>query len=205
MSYRKAVSAGFPFHSTDVTMSAHAFTHVDAPWHVRDDGQAIGDLALGRLWGQAAVIDVSDMGSNAAIDAGHLERRSGDLRGAGIILLRSNHETRYPAAGKEYWTEAPYVTQSGATWLLGSGAKAVGFDFPQDRAIRSDYADGFEPHPDGIAADWPCHHILARAGVIQIEYLANLAALTASPVLFFAFPIKIAASDGAPVRAVALQ
>jgi arylformamidase len=205
LSYRQTASADFSFHSTDVSMPAHAFTHVDAPWHVQDDGETIGDIAAERLWGEAAIIDISDMGDNVPVDAQALRRRSGEVRNGDIILLRSNHESRNPTTSKEYWTEAPYVTESGASWLRETGAKAVGFDFPQDRAIRSDYVDRFELHPDGISADWSCHHILGRAGVIQIEYLTNLAALSLSRVLFFALPIKIVASDGAPVRAFAFQ
>jgi arylformamidase len=205
VSYRHTASADMSFHATDVSMPVHAFTHVDAPWHVRDDGDAIGDIAAERLWGEAAVVDVSDMGDNAPIDARALQRRSGKLRPGDIVLVRSSHESRHPTTSKEYWTAAPYITESGASWLLAAGAKAIGFDFPQDRAIRSDYVDRFEPHPDGISADWSCHHILGRAGVIQVEYLTNLAALTAGRVIFFALPIKIVASDGAPVRAFALQ
>jgi arylformamidase len=205
VAYRQAVTANFSFHSTDVSMPAHAFTHVDAPWHVYDDGETMADVGVDRLWGEAAIIDVSDLGDNVPIDAQALGRRSGDLHSEDIILLRSNQESRNPTTTREYWTEAPYLTESGATWLLETGAKAVGFDFPQDRAIRSEYVDHFEPHPAGISGDWPCHHILGKAGVIQVEYLTNLSALSASRVLFFALPIKIGASDGAPVRAFALQ
>ena len=46
---------------------------------------------------------------------------------------------------------------------------------------------------------------LLLKGVIMFEYLCNMNAITADRVHFIGLPVKIRGSDGAPVRAVAIQ
>jgi len=49
------------------------------------------------------------------------------------------------------------------------------------------------------------HHILFEGGVIVVEGLTNLESLTKPKVTFIALPLKVAAGDGAPVRALAIE
>jgi kynurenine formamidase len=49
------------------------------------------------------------------------------------------------------------------------------------------------------------HKILFEGGVIVVEGLANLTSLSKPQVTFIALPLKIAAGDGAPARAVAIE
>ena len=49
------------------------------------------------------------------------------------------------------------------------------------------------------------HRILLEGGVVIVEGLANLSALTKPKVTLIALPLKIAAGDGAPARAVAIE
>jgi len=49
------------------------------------------------------------------------------------------------------------------------------------------------------------HRILFEGGVIVVEGLANLDALTKQKVTLIALPLKIAAGDGAPARAIAIE
>lgn len=205
LAHRDHEAAGCAFHSTDVAMGAHAFTHVDAPWHVTPEGARMRDVPPDRLWGEAAVLDVSDLGADAALDADALRERGGHVRPGDIVVLRSDHERRYPTTDARYWTAAPYVTGSGAGWLREREPAAVGFDFPQDRAIRAGYLPDFAAHPGGADEDWACHRILLTAGIPQIEYLANLHAIGADRTLLFALPLRLEDADGAPVRAFALR
>lgn len=195
---------GQQFFSTTLRIAAHAFTHVDSPRHVRADAVGLGDIDPGRLWGEAAVVDVSDVPPGAGIPVAALEAGGAHVQAGDIVLLRSNHEQRHPTTTPEYWTRAPYVSAPAARWLLERRVRAVGFDFPQDRATRSPYDDSFERHPDGHAEDWACHHLLLQEGIPQIEYLTNLDTLAAPRVLFFALPLNLPDGDGAPTRAFAL-
>lgn len=198
------VAEGQRFYSTSLRIAAHAFTHVDSPRHVRADGATLGEVDLGRLWGPAAVLDLSGLGDDAAFTAEDLAAAGHHVQDGDIVLLRSDHARRHPTTTPEYWTMSPYVSASGARWLAERNTRAVGFDFPQDRATRSPYQPDFERHPGGHEEDWACHHLLLDIGILQIEYLTNLHALHHNRIQFFALPLNIPDCDGAPTRAFAL-
>ena len=194
----------FTFHSTLLSMGAHGFSHADAPRHVSPTMATIDQMPLADFIGPSALVDVADLGDNAELTAEVLAARTGHVRAGDIVVLRSDHETRHPTTGPEYWTESPWVSASGAKHLLGLGVKGVAFDFPQDRAIREDYDSGFVRAEDPDE-DWACHTFLLPVGVVQFEYLANMRALSASRGVFLAAPLKIKDSDGGPARAFVLE
>lgn len=204
ISHRSADAYGQPFHNTDLAMGAHGFTHVDAPSHVLSDGTPLGEVDLGRLWGEAAIIDVSALGDNAQLSAEDFDRLGHAVSDGDIVLIRSNHELRHPTTEPEFWTRSPWLNASAARWLRDRSVRAVGYDFPQDRGIRAAYIDDFDVHAEGQPEDWACHHFLLEAGIVQIEYLTNLWSIPGDRVEFYALPMNIPQSDGAPTRAFAI-
>ncbi len=72
--------------------------------------------------------------------------------------------------------------------LAGAGLKGVGLDSPS-----------IDPLDARI-----CHDLFAAAGMINVENLANLAALPAGLFDFLVLPLKLAGTEASPVRAVAL-
>ncbi|RKR73520.1 cyclase family protein [Frondihabitans australicus] len=201
--HKHAVAEGQPFTSTTLDIAAHAFTHVDAPSHLDDALPPLGEVDLSRLAGDAVVIDLSGLGDDTEITAEHLEGAGAAVTAGDIALLRTDHELRHPTTSPDYWLRSPYVSASAATWLQERGVSAAGFDFPQDRATRAPYDPHFERHPRGHADDWACHSILLASGTPLIEYLTNLWSLPAERVPFYALPLNVPGSDGAPVRAFA--
>ncbi|MFC7621311.1 cyclase family protein [Microlunatus sp. GCM10028923] len=201
ITYREGTGkGGCAFHNTALAMSAHGFTHVDAPRHIDPDGGWLAEVPLQSIMGPAVIIDVSAAGDNAPIGT---ELLSGaEVREGDILLLRSDHERRWPTTTPEYWTRAPWLTRAAAEWVRAAGVSAIGYDFPQDRGIRADYVDDWTPAAE-LDDDWPCHRILLAAGIPQIEYLTNLAAIKVTRCTFAAVPLRVPRSDGAPVRALA--
>lgn len=200
ISYAQKDVAGCAFHSTAVTMGAHGFTHVDAPLHVDPSASALSPGDIDSLRGVARVIDVSALGSDVEIgvsDIEHVDVGEGD-----IVLIRSRHEERHPTTTPDYWVRSPWMGRDAVEWLAARGIGAVGFDFPQDRGIRSEYVDDWVAGE--VLDDWPCHKLLLTRGIFQIEYLTNLAAIEDGACLFFAVPLNFSRSDGSPVRAFAL-
>ena len=195
----------FSFRSTVLqSYGAHNFSHCDAPQHVDRSMETIEQVDIRRFAGEASLIDVSDLGDNAPITREILADRGGHLREGDIVLLRSNQALRHPTTDEKYWTLSPWVTKSGAQFLLEKKIKAVAFDFPQDRGIREDYDPEFEPSEESVE-DWACHMVLLTQGVVQVEYLSGLEALNKERFLFFAAPLKIKGSDGGPARVYALE
>jgi kynurenine formamidase len=89
-----------------------------------------------------------------------------------------------------YFEGFPVCSPALARQLAAMPLKGVGVD-----AISVDAVE---------AADLPNHHRLLGAGKIIIENLTGLAAVAGKKFRLVCFPLKIAAGDGSPVRAVAI-
>ena len=194
----------FTFHTTQIGISSHGFSHVDAPLHNNPDGISVDKIELEHFWGPASLINVSDLGDNKPITHEVLASRSEHVRPGDILLIRSDQETRHPTTTKDYWTTSPWISLSGAKYLATLNLKAIAFDFPQDRSIRAAYDPDHIPNenPD---EDEACHIVLLPRGVLQFEYLRNFASITQPRFLFMGLPLKLKDIDGSPVRAVALE
>jgi arylformamidase len=191
---------GDQFQVTWAGWSVHGFTHVDAPRHILPKGATTSELALDRVVGEAAVIDLTGIAPNAAIEADLLERRGGHLRENDIVLLKTSWDRVESPRAPEFWTRSPYMTRGASEWLLSRKPRAVGFDFPQDLPIRDLLQSVTRP-----IADFVTHDVLLRRGVTLIEYLCNMAELRSPRTQFFALPLKLLDADGAPARAIAIE
>lgn len=191
---------GGPFQTTRLAASVHSFTHADAPSHVRLGSVSMEDVALDTFVGPAAVIDLSDIEENEPITAARLAASGEGLRRGDIALLRTDWDLKHSIDSATYWTFAPYVTRDAAEWLSDAGVRCVGFDFPQDYPIRSEFL-GEHPAPQ----EFVTHQLLLARGVGLVEYLRGLWQLPHARTFFSAAPLKISGSDGAPVRAYALD
>lgn len=194
------LAKGDRFQITWLGMAAHAFTHIDAPRHIDPDGATLSDIGLEKVVGEAVVVDLTGVASDTAITPAQLQAADRGIAPGDIVLLKTNWDMRTPYNSMAYFTRSPYVTREACEWLLGKRIKAIGYDFPQDRALRDMMAGGSPP-----ISDFVTHDILLRNGVVMIEYLCNMAALETSRVELFALPMKIADSDGAPARVIALE
>ena len=77
--------------------------------------------------------------------------------------------------------------------------KAVGFDFPQDYAIRE--IERRAPEID----EFVVHNVFLKKGILNIEYLTNLKSIREKRVKFMAIPLKLKGVEGSPVRAIAIE
>jgi arylformamidase len=59
-------------------------------------------------------------------------------------------------------------------------------------------------HSRGTAKDSPNHKVLLGAGVVLVEYLTNLKALTQTEVELIVMPLKLKGCDGSPARCAAI-
>jgi len=149
--FKELPKPDFTFRSTVLkTYGVHNFSHCDAPRHVNPEMQSIDELELERFCGDGSIIDVSDLGDLAELSREVLETRAAAVRPGDIVLIRSNHGERHATTTKEYWTLAPWISRSGAEFLKEKGIKGVGFDFPQDRAIREEYDPEFQKNGLGL-------------------------------------------------------
>jgi len=171
-------------------MSGHAGTHVEAPLHAVQDGASIGELAVERFFGEAVILDFSDVPWSAAVEIARLEaaaREAGGIRPDDIAFIRFDWDRRAPTEGGQ----PPYPTPEALRWLVNQGIKLLGIDSP-----------GLEVPGSRALVN---HHILFDRGIPLIESLAHLEDLRASRVYVFAQPLPAFGTDAIPLRVLAFE
>ncbi|HML33081.1 cyclase family protein [Sporomusa sphaeroides] len=200
-SLRHTLENGDDFRTSVLQLPAHAFTHVDTPLHCKQGAPALEQLDVGCYSGEAAVIDLSDSKPDQEITVERIKQHAEHVKSGDIILLKTCWDTRRDPQTKEYWTDAPFVSEAAAVWLYEQKPKAVGFDFPQDVILKqaATYV-GCLPMSQS-----PTHIHLLMKDIVLIEYLAGMSQITQKRIQFLALPLKLAGVEGCPVRAVAID
>ena len=198
---RSSHAAGDLFQSTILTISCHAYTHVDAPVHFLPGDRDIASMPVDQWMGPAAVVDLTHLDENAEVTGADLERRATHVQPGDIALLRTDWPRKCPVESERFWKDAPYTGRSACEWLVARGVKAVGYDYPPDYCIRTSI---FSPGTKITREECTTHHIFFPKGITVIEYLTNLDRIGAARCRVIALPLRITGADGSPVRAIAL-
>lgn len=183
---------------SDLRMSSHAGTHLDAPAHFIPQGRTVDQLSLESLIGPAWVVACASMAcastacaSTACITADFLDR-TGIPQGFERVLFKTTNSDRpWLDAGPDSGA-APFLTDfvaldpSAAEWLLARGVRLVGVDGPSVDPYESDFS---------------VHRLLLGNNVIIVENL-DLRAAEAGPYRLICLPLPYVGGDGAPVRAL---
>ena len=157
---------------SSISMSCHAGTHMDAPFHFCRNGNTIDDIAVSRFFLPAILIDCRDMN----LLHPHI-LTDFDWTDKAILIKTRNAETEDLQTGC-------FLTDLTAKFLVQEGISLVGIDrMSVDRPGESSV-----------------HRILLGADIPIVESL-DLESVSAGNYFLFCFPIKIEGSDGAPVRA----
>ncbi len=164
-----------------LSLSAHAGTHMDAPWHFEDDGVSLDRVDTDLFFGDALVIEHHIPGpiTAASLDGIDLLPR----------VLFKTPNSNLPMTGpfrKEYVSILPDAAQR----LIDGGVRLVGIDYlsvaPFDQT------------------DQATHHILLGHEVLLVEGL-RMKGITPGVHPFIALPLPITGTDGAPCRAFIAQ
>lgn len=177
------------FAEKKLTLFSHTGTHLDAPAHILEDAPDLDALDAARFVGLARMLDLRNPQDPACIGADDILPHLDALRGCAFALLRTGWERHWGQA--DYFEGFPVLDENAAVMLAGIGLSGIGVDTVSVDAIS-------EPEV------FPIHRIFFGRGLIVVENLANLGALPDGEFLFSALPLRIAAGDGSPVRAVAL-
>ncbi|MCL4229781.1 cyclase family protein [Candidatus Dependentiae bacterium] len=169
------------FQST-LCMSSHAGTHIDAPFHVMQDGQRSENLRV-IIEAKCKVLDCTNV--QKAISADDL--RVHNIEAGDIILLKTSNSF-LPATGSfEY--QFVYLAASGAEYLASKRVKVVGIDYL-----------GLEREQPGH----PSHKALLSQGIMIIEGLRLEHAQPDDRYTLLCFPLRIIGLEAAPARAILL-
>ncbi len=170
------VANGDPYTLSELSLSAHAGTHVDAPRHLFPAGKTLDALPLETFVGEARVVELRGPAVTAeALEAARIPLDTSRL------LLKTRADNQSPSS---------YLTEDAARWIARRGARLVGID-----SISVD--------PEG-SEDLPAHRILLGADIAIIEGL-DLSAVNPGPYILACLPLKLRDADGAPARVVLIE
>ena len=192
---------GDQMQSTWAGWNMHSFSHMDTPRHFDCNGFTTDEVTPDMTIGDAALVDISEVPANSAIDVDVISRAGSHVHEQDIVLLKAGWDLRESVDTPEFWTTAPYMTANACVWLREKHIKAIGFDFPQDYCIRHYVLGDREPE----WAENTTHVELLCKGILMFEYLCNLSEIRTPRPYFIGLPLKLANSDGVPLRAVAIE
>ena len=176
-----------------VHIGSHSGTHVDAPYHFVENGERIDTMDPGLFVGPAVVMDVRGKGPRGRITVEDLQPYEANLSKGTIAILRTGWEDHY---GTPDYYDHPFLDRRAARLILDAGVKTVAID-----ALNVDETVLEGVPPEGF----PAHHAILGAGGVIAENLTNLEAVDFPDPIVSLLPIKLSGSDGAPVRAVAME
>lgn len=177
------------YNLSHVQIGTQTGTHIDAPFHFRDDGATVDRMPLEITVGPAVVVRVPGREPRSRITLADLAPHLDQLAPGRIVLFVTGW---YRHAGSDLFFEHPYLDAAVGETVLAAGVKTIAID-----TLNADRTGGDE---------FPIHDQFAAAGGFVAENLAGTAGLTPGiePLLVL-LPLNLVGCDGAPVRAVALE
>lgn len=180
-----------------VELGSHAGTHVDAPRHTEPDGATLDDREIAEWVFEARLVDPTPCEPREPIGPAAFPE---DLDPAvDLLVVRTGWETEW---GTDAYRDHPYLTAAFAERCVeagvGVGLDAFGPDPTAPAGSEMVPTATAEEEPTGV----PAHHALLGADLPIVENLRNLVGLP-NRFTLYAFPLPLAAGDGAPSRVVA--
>ena len=199
--------AGYYYAANNFFTSEHGGTHIDAPVHFAQGHQAVDEIPVDRLLGEAVVVDVTkaaEANPDYQVSVADFQRaeRGAPIPPDAIVLIRSGFSQRWPDAARYLGTAArgadavsqlhfPGLHPDAAKWLIAERKiKAIGID-----TASIDY---------GQSALFESHRLLYERDIPAFENLTSLERLPERGAYIVALPMKIRGGSGAPLRAIAI-
>ncbi|GGH65579.1 kynurenine formamidase [Filimonas zeae] len=171
------------YNITQISMSTHQGTHVDAIYHFLDEGKTIDQMPLNWFFGHTHLLRIPKE-AGADITVADFAPYEALLKPGARIIYETGWHREF---GKEHFYSAfPSLTQEAGRYLADKGIRFLGMDTPTPSR------DWYEMH----------HDILLPKEIVIVEALANLHNAP-DEFIFAGFPLNIKGRDGSPIRAVA--
>lgn len=171
---------------------SHSGTHMDAQIHFAAGPGTIDQTPLTTCIGPAWVVDLRPCPPAGLITVAQLGPVASTFRAGDSLLLHTGWSAFVddPAL---YRTALPRISEELARWCVDHRVKLLGVEPPSVADVNN--------HAEVTLI----HQLLLAGGVTIVEGLTHLDQLSAPRVIFGALPLKLAGSDGSPVRAFAIE
>jgi len=172
---------------------SHSGTHMDAQAHFAAGPETIDCIPLERCMGPAWVVDIPGLAPRSLITVEHLGGEVQKQFQAGDSLILRTGWSRFVGNPAIYRDGLPRIGEELATWCARHLVRMLGIEPPSVADVNS------------LEEVTRIHKILLSAGVVIVEGLTHLEAISSPRVYFAALPLKIDGGDGSPCRAFAME
>lgn len=196
-----------------ISGSAHAGTHVDAPFHYGPncDGRpakTVDQVPLEWCYGPGVVLDMRHKNAGEEITVADLQQAlakiSYKISAGDIVLLHTGCDKYWGTDTQTYLAMQSGLGITGLDWLLDQGVRCIGIDaWTLDRPVNA-MVESFKDTGKKTEL-WPTHMHGRNREYLQIEKLANLSSLP-KPFGFIVstLPVKFEGCTAGWCRAVAI-
>ncbi len=219
--FRNVNHAKFGVMTHRIRMVMHSGTHLNAPRHLIQRGDGVGEIAMDKLFGSGVVLSLPKT-KWQLVTAADLAAATPAIEPEDIVVISTGWHRKY-GDSIEYFGRAPGLSVEAAQWLCAKGAKLVAVDTacvdhplatslglhrngPQMPRLAKEYEaeTGREAATD--FPDWnPAHRALLGAGVPTIENVGgDVDELAGKRCTFQTYPWKWHEGDACVVRFVAI-
>ena len=162
----------------EITMSLHAGTHIDAPFHYDDFGKSIDALPIELFIGPALIVEMLDVKQIRLEDVEKLT-----LDGVERLFFKTKQQYDLYRFNPHFTTISPEVVP----YLAEKGVKVVGTDAPSVDAVDDETLQA--------------HHAFRQEQLYIIENL-YLKDIETGMYEFIGVPLAMQGGDASPIRAV---
>jgi arylformamidase len=176
-----------PWRVSELRLSTHLGTHMDAPAHYFPNGKTIDQYLPERLIVPGRVVDARGLPDQGYVSWEALAETVARARAGSAIVIHTGWGQFW---GTDRFWHYPSLSVEAAQKLATAGVSLIGMDTPS---------------ADPLVHTAPLiHDLLLSRDILLVENLARLDQLQAGEEYQFAFlPLLLAGLDGAPVRAMA--
>ena len=194
----RSISKGDTSNNTEISLSAHAGTHVDAPFHFDPQGKKLEDYPADYWYASKPALVNFPVEPGMILRMEHLEEKLHQIpKDVDLLLLKTGAEEWRKTQQDSYSEQGVGLGTDVASWLRRNlNLKFIGLDFisvssPQHRQ------EGRATHKELLGK---CSS--AGEPIIIIEDMA-LSALTSDPEQVWIVPIRFSEADGAMATVLA--
>mgnify|MGYP001563560923 CR=1 FL=1 len=160
-----------------LTISSHFSTHIDAPFHMLENGKKLTDFSVEMFIGEAIIIDSRQQKE--------IKSDLNDVQPNDIVFFFTGHTSK--AYSADFFKDNPIISIETVERLIEKKVKIVGID---------SYTPDNKP--------FETHKLLFKHNILIVENLVNLDKLNGKRFKCYILPLKIQDADGAPCRVIGI-
>jgi arylformamidase len=166
-----------------IEMGSHTGTHIDAPFHMIENGKRLDEFPLETFTGKVRVFEISTRPAIRRADLAPL-----DWHGVERALFKTENSKHWQDG--KFYEDFVYLDPEGAEFLVHQGLQLVGIDYLSIDKFKS------ESHPS--------HFVLLKRNIPILEGL-NLSSVLPGDYTMAALPLNLTDADGAPARVILMS